>query len=363
MQGKFIKLIDWYIIRKYLGTFVFTMAIFTVVIVIFDVSERLDDFLKHNAPASKVITEYYAGFIPYYLNFLSPLINFIAVIFFTAKMADQTEIVPILSGGVSFNRFLWPYFISSFIIFIVTLTFNLFIIPETNKLRVNFENKYINPKEDDSKMYTHMKLDNKTYVYIENFDNKSKIGYKFSLEKFNGDKLQEKLVAERITWDSLKRNWKIVNYSIRKINGLEEKMIYGTSKDTVLDMRPSDFEVYDNLFEAMTMRELNSRIEKEKIRGTGQLVKLELEKYKRYVYALSSFILTLMGVSLSSRKVRGGVGLPLGIGIFLSFAYILSIQFSNMFALKGGLPPLIAVFIPNILFGALGVYLLIKAPK
>jgi lipopolysaccharide export system permease protein len=363
MSGRFIKLIDWYIIKKYLGTFLFTMAIFTVVIIIFDVSEKLDDFLKHEAPLSKIIFQYYAGFIPFYLNFLSPLINFIAVIFFTAKMADQTEIVPILSGGVSFNRFLWPYFISSFLIFFVTLIFNLFIIPETNKLRVNFENQYVNPKEDETKMYTHMQLDKNTYVYIENFDNKSKIGYKFSLEKFKGDQLTEKLVAERISWDSLKRHWKINNFSVRKINGLKEKMTYGTEKDTVLDMRPADFEVYDNLFEAMNMKEINNRLEKEKIRGTGLTVNLELERNKRFVYPLSAFILTLMGVSLSSRKVRGGIGLPLGIGIFLSFAYILSIQFSNMFALKGGLPPIVAVFIPNIIFGSLGVYLLMKAPK
>ncbi|WP_423146351.1 LptF/LptG family permease [Rubrolithibacter danxiaensis] len=363
MKGRLIKLIDWYIIKKYLGTFVFTMAIFAVVIVIFDISEKLDDFLKHQAPLSKIIFQYYTGLIPFYLNSLSPLINFIAVIFFTAKMADQTEIVPILSGGVSFNRFLWPYWVSSFLIFFVTLIFNLFIIPETNRLKVDFENTYINPKEDASKMYTHMRLDKNTYIYIENFDNKAKVGYKFSLEKFKGDELKEKMIADKITWDSLKRQWKIENYSIRKVNGLKETMIYGTSKDTVLDMRPSDFEVYDNIFEAMNMRELNKRLEKEKIRGTGVTVNLELEKYKRFVYPLSSFILTLMGVALSSRKVRGGIGLPLGIGIFLSFAYIIFIQFSTMFALKGGLPPLIAVFIPNIIFGSLAFYLIVKAPK
>lgn len=358
-----IKLIDWYIIKKYLGTFVFTMVIFTVVIVIFDISEKLDDFLRHEAPLSKIIFQYYAGLIPFYLNSLSPLINFIAVIFFTAKMADQTEIVPILSGGVSFNRFLWPYFVSSFLIFLITLIFNLFIIPETNRLKVNFENIYINPKEDNSRMHTHMRLDKNTYIYIENFDNTEKVGHKFSLEKFKGDLLLEKLVADKITWDSLKRNWKVENYSIRTINGLKEKMTSGTIKYEKFDMRPSDFELYDNLFEAMSLNELNKRLEKEKIRGTGVLVNLELEKYKRFVYPLSAFVLTFMGVSLSSRKVRGGIGLPLGIGIFLSFAYIIFIQFSNMFALKGGLPPLIAVFIPNIIFGSLAVYLMAKAPK
>ncbi|WP_395625385.1 LptF/LptG family permease [Daejeonella sp.] len=358
-----IKIIDWYIIKKYLGTFSFTLAIFTVIIVIFDVSEKLDDFLRHQAPVSEIIFSYYAGFIPFYLNFLSPLINFIAVIFFTAKMADQTEIVPILSSGVSFKRFLRPYVISSTVIFLVTLIFNLFIIPETNQLKIDFENTYINPKSDNSKMFTHMQIDKDSYVYIENFDNNQRVGYKFILEKFSGDNLKEKLIADKITWDSLKSKWKIDNYSIRKIDGLKESMTSGITKDTTLDMRPKDFEIYDNIYQAMNMNELNDRIEKEETRGTGVMVDLQLEKYKRFVYPLSAYILTLMGVSLSSRKVRGGIGLPLGIGIFLSFAYIIFIQFANMFALKGGLPPLIAVFIPNIIFGILGVYLLIKAPK
>ncbi|WP_291401942.1 LptF/LptG family permease [Daejeonella sp.] len=358
-----MKIIDWYIIKKYLGTFTFTLAIFTVIIVIFDVSEKLDDFIRHQAPISEIIFSYYAGFIPFYLNFLSPLINFIAVIFFTAKMADQTEIVPILSSGVSFKRFLRPYIISSTVIFLVTLIFNIFIIPETNQLKIDFENTFINPKSDNSKMFTHMQIDKDSYVYIENFDNNQKIGYKFILEKFSGDNLKEKLIADKITWDSLKSKWKIENYSIRKIDGLRESMSSGIVKDTTLDMRPKDFEIYDNIYQAMNMRELNDRIKKEEIRGTGVMVDLQLEKYKRFVYPFSAYILTLMGVSLSSRKVRGGIGLPLGIGIFLSFAYIIFIQFATMFALKGGLPPLLAVFIPNVIFGMLGAYLLIKAPK
>ncbi|WP_395810794.1 LptF/LptG family permease [Daejeonella sp.] len=358
-----IKIIDWYIIKKYLGTFSFTLAIFTVIIVIFDVSEKLDDFLRHDAPLYEIIFSYYAGFIPFYLNFLSPLINFIAVIFFTAKMADQTEIVPILSSGVSFKRFLWPYFISSTVIFIVTLIFNLFIIPETNELKIDFENIYVDPKSDNSKMYTHMQIDKNSYVYIENFDNNRKIGYKFVLEKFTGYDLKEKLVADKITWDSLKSKWIIENYTIRKIDGLKESMDMGLKKDTTLDMRPKDFEIYDNIYQAMNMRELNERIDKEETRGTGVMVDLQLEKYKRFVYPFSAYILTLMGVSLSSRKVRGGIGLPLGLGILLSFTYILFIQFANMFALKGGLPPLVAVLVPNIIFGILGIYLLIKAPK
>lgn len=355
------KILDSYIIKKYLGTFVFTMAIFSVVIVIFDISEHLDDFLEHKAPLSKIVFQYYGGVLPFFLNMLSPLINFIAVIFFTAKMADQTEIVPILSGGVSFNRFLVPYFISAFVIFAVTLVFNLFIIPTTNKLKVDFENIYIKPTTD-AKLYTHMQLDKNTYIYVENFDNARKIGYKFSIEKFNGDTLKEKLMADNVAWDSVKRVWRMQNYTVRKIEGLKESMTSGVTKDTVLDMQPSNFVLYDNA-STMTMRILNENIRKERLRGTGGMSSLELEKYKRFVNPLSSFVLTLMGVALSSRKVRGGIGLPLGIGIFLSFTYIVCMQFSTMFALKGGLSPLLAVFIPNILFGVLGLYLVAKAPK
>lgn len=358
-----IKIIDWYIIKKYLGTYVFTLAIFIVIFVIFDVSEHLDNFLRYDAPLDKIVFEFYTGLIPFYVNLLSPLINFIAVIFFTAKMADQTEIVPILSGGVSFSRFLRPYFIAASIIFLLSLFLNIFIIPKTNKLKIDFENIYIDPSTETSKLYTHMQLDKDTYVYIENFDNTYKIGYKFAMEKFSGDELKEKLVADRIAWDSIKKKWNIQNYSIRKIDGLKEKMISGTTKDTTLDMRPVDFETYNNIYQAMDMKELNDRIRKEKIRGTGIMVDLKLEKYKRFVYPFASFILTLMGVSLSSRKVRGGIGLPLGMGILFSFTYILSMQFANMFALKGGLPPIVAVFIPNVIFGCLGVYLLMKAPK
>ncbi|UIR55221.1 LptF/LptG family permease [Sphingobacterium sp. SRCM116780] len=357
------SIIDRYIIKKYLTTFVFTMAIFTVVMVIFDISERLDDFLKYNAPMDKIIFEYYAGFIPFYLNFLCPLINFIAVIFFTSKMADQTEIVPILSAGYSFNRLLRPYAFSATLIFAISFIFNLYIIPKTNKIKIDFENIYVKPLKDNTKVSTHMQIDKNSYVYIDNFDNNMKVGYKFVLEKFKGDTLLEKLIAERITWDSVTTKWKIQDYSNRIINGLHERMEKGVSKDTTLDMKPADFELYDNIFTAMDTKDLNERIHKEEIRGTGMMTDLKLEKYKRYVYPFSAFVLTLMGVALSSKKVRGGIGLSLGIGIGLSFTYIVFIQFANMFSLKGGLPPLIAVLIPNVTFLIIAIYLAIKAPK
>lgn len=358
-----MKIIDRYIIGKYLQTFLFTMAIFTVVMVIFDISERLDDFLKHNAPLDKIIFQYYAGFIPFYLNMLNPLINFIAVIFFTARMANQTEIVPILSGGMSFNRFLRPYFVAASIIFAVSLIFNLFIIPTTNRLLLEFDSVYIDPSPNRTKVSTHMQLDDRTYVYMDNFDNDRQLGYNFVLETFEDDELKEKLMADRIVWDSLGQKWLIENYSIRKIDGLNEEMITGVALDTLLDIHPRDFEVYDDVFMAMPSQELNERIEKEKVRGTGLMTTMLLEKYKRYVNPLSAFVLTLMGVALSSKKVRGGIGLSLGLGIGLSFTYIVFMQFSTVFSLQGGLHPMIGVTIPNLVFGVIGMFLLWKAPK
>ncbi len=358
-----MKIIDKYIIRKYLSTYVFAMAIFTVIIVIFDISERLDDFLKYNAPVSKIVFEYYAGWVPFYLNMLSPLINFIAVLFFTSRMADQTEIVPILSGGMSFNRLLWPYTVGAIVIFVIMFIFNIFIIPHTNRLMVGFENVYIKPIENRTKVSTHMQLDDSTYVYIDNFDNDRKIGYNFVLENFENKELTEKLMADRITWDSVTNRWAIDHYTIRKIRGMEEEMISGTRIDTLLDIHPRDFEVYNNVFMAMGMQELNQRIEKEKIRGTGHMTTMLVEKYKRYVYPFSAFVLTLMGVALSSKKVRGGIGLSLGIGIGLSFTYMVFMQFSTTFSLQGGLHPFIGVIIPNIIFGLVALILVRRAPK
>ncbi|AZI27690.1 MULTISPECIES: LptF/LptG family permease [Pedobacter] len=364
LKGK-VKIIDQYIIGKYLGTFVYTLAIFVIIIVVFDLSEKMDDFMKSGLSFWGVLTKYYAGSIPFYVNMLSPLINFIAVIFFTAKMADQTEIVPILSGGVSFNRFLFPYFVSATVIFSANLVSNLYILPYTNTLKNSFENTYVKRNDPSTKSNIHMKLDNKTYIYIESFDNKTNYGYRFTLDNFNGDVMVKKIVADNIKWDSLKRKWQLSNYSIRKIDGLKESMIYGSGKvkDTILDMRPDDFSAYDNVVQNLSTKELSEKIQKEKIRGTGIMNDLEFEKFKRYLHPLSAYILTLIGVALSSRKVRGGVGVSLGIGIFISFAYIVFNQFTQMFSTKGGFPPFIAVLLPTIVFGTLGIYLLRKAPK
>ncbi len=360
---RYLKVIDRYIIGKYLGTFIFTLAIFSVVMVVFDISEHLDNFLKKNSSLHDIAFQYYAGFIPFYLNYLSPLINFLAVILFTAKMANQTEVVPILTSKASFGRFLRPYFIAASLIFIVSFFANVYLIPYTNRLKVDFENTHFSDT-DPSKNEVHMQLDKQTYVYVKSYDANSKTGYEFILEKFNGDIMIQKLVANSITYDSVKKVWSIKTYTDRHINGLKENMQWkGAVKDTILDMRPTDFEVHDNQYSAMSMAVLDKNIDKARLRGTGELTDMLYEKYHRFVFPLSTYVLTLIGVALSSRKVRGGVGLPLGIGILLCFTYIIVERFALVFSIKGGAPPLISVFVPNVLFGLFGYYLLVKAPK
>ncbi len=362
---KYLKTIDWYIIKKYLGTFVFTLGIFVVVTVVFDISEHLDNFLKNHSTIEEIAFKYYAGFIPFYINMLSPLINFLAVIYFTAKMANQTEIVPILTGKTSFNRFLRPYFVCATLIFVVSLFANIYLIPFTNRLKINFENSHQFNSDDPTKSEVHIQLDKHTFVYMQQFDNTIKRGYMFIMEKFDGDQLREKLVANYIQYDSVKRVWSIQNYTVKYVNGLKERFVdnKNTTKDTVLDMRPKDFIVFDNYYSAMSTADLNRDIQKEKIRGTGAIKEMEYEKYRRFVYPLSSYVLTLIGVSISSRKVRGGIGLPLGIGIFLCFGYIVIDKFALVFAVKGSMMPLLAVCMPNGLFALVGYYLMLKAPK
>ena len=359
---RYIKIIDWYIIKKYLGTFFFTLMLFIVISVVFDISEHMDNFLTKGATLYQIAFQYYAGFIPFYMDLLSPLINFLAVIYFTAKMANQTEIVPILSGKVSFNRFLRPYFIAATVIFLVSFFSSVYLIPYTNALKITFENAH-GFNGDASKNDVHLQLDKRTYAYATSYDNNSHSAYQFVLEKFDGDVLREKIVSNTAIYDSVKRVWSLRDYSVRYINGTREKLVNNIqSKDTVLDLLPSDF-VVNNEYPAMSLSKLNKRIDKEKIRGAGDLKVMVYEKYRRFIHPLASFVLTLIGVAISSRKVRGGIGLPLGIGLFLCFAYIVIDKFALVFAIKSDLPAIIAVILPNGLFGLLGLYLLNRAPK
>jgi lipopolysaccharide export system permease protein len=358
-----VKILDLYIIKKFLGTFLFAIGLIVCIAVVFDISEKVDDFIERHAPLKAIAFDYYLNFIPYFANLFSPLFVFISVIFFTSKMAGQTEIIAILNSGISFNRFLRPYIISATVIAIASFYLNNWVIPHANLVRLQFENIYIKNPYVYRGRNIHRQIKPGEFVYFESYDNKANTGFMFSLEKFEEGKLVTKLMADRITWDSLTQKWSIENYTIRHINGMTEELKKGIRLDTALSIHPSEFNRRMNFIEAMDFSELNTYIKEEKQRGSEVIPFYEVEKYRRTSYPFATFILTLIGVAISSKKVRGGVGLQLGAGILLSFTYIMFMQVSTTFATNGNLPAVVAVWIPNFVYAVIALYLLRKAPK
>lgn len=358
-----LRILDRYIIRKFLGTFFYAIALIIVIVIIFDISEKVDDFLEKDAPLKAIIFDYYANFIPYFVNLFSPLFTFIAVIFFTSKMAGRTEIIAILGSGISFRRLLRPYIVSSLILAIMSFLLANFVIPYTNINLMNFEYRYIKQPKKSAGIDIHMMVSAGTFIYLENYNNTEDIGYKFSLEKYDKENLSLKLQSEYLKWDKINRQWKLEQYVIREIKGMAETIRKGQQMDTLLEFIPDDFKV--NVEDAKTMKfmELRHFIEKEKMKGSRRVIEFEVEKQKRIAFPFATIVLTLIAVSLSSRKVRGGIGANLGAGIAISFAFILFMQISTTFSIYGNLPPIIAVWIPNIIFCILGIYLIRIAPK
>ncbi|MEO0311994.1 MAG: hypothetical protein RIQ89_1651 [Bacteroidota bacterium] len=358
-----IKKIDWYIIKKFLGTFFLALALIIVIAVVFDISEKMDDFLERKAPLRAIVIDYYLNFIPYFANLFSPLFVFISVIFFTARLAANTEIVAILNSGVSFNRMLRPYFIGASFLAFLSFVLNSFIIPHANETRLAFENKYIKNPVEFRDRDLHRQLAPGIFMYLQSFNNRENAGLRFSLEKIVDGKRTWFLNSDRIVWDSLQQKWNIENYYIRTIGDETETLKSGAILDTTLPFTPADFKRRVNIIDAMDTPQLNAFIAEQKLQGVSNLNSYLIELYKRYSFPIATFILTLMGVSISSKKVRGGIGAQLGVGIFLSFTYILFMQVSTTFATSGNFPPLLAVWIPNIVFTFIAIYLYKKAPK
>jgi lipopolysaccharide export system permease protein len=359
-----LKIIDLYIIRKFLGTFIYSILLIVAIAVIFDLSEKIDDFIETSAPVREVVFDYYMNFIPYFVVLFSSLFTFISVIFFTSKMAYNTEIIAILSSGVSFMRMLLPYFISASIIMIFSFLLSNFVIPKANKTKLEFEEKYIHKRPQAySRKNIHKQVEPGVFIYLESYSTVSRTGYNFSMEKFDEGKLVSKIMADQISWDTTKNTWLMRRYYIRDINGLKETIREGNTKDTVIKLQPADFERRLNAVEAMTFRELNEFIDVSRMQGETNLTAYLIERYKRTAYPFSTYILTLIGVAVSSRKVRGGIGTQLGIGLATSFAYILFMQFSSQFAIGGSLPPLLAVWLPNLIFAVIAVVLYRLSPK
>ena len=359
-----LKKLDIYIIKKFLGTFFFTLLMVICVIIVFDISEKLEDFLKNNAPMKAIIFDYYLNLVPYLANMLSPLFIFIAVIFFTSKMASNSEIVAILSGGVKFNRFLRPFLICAFLLSGLSYYLNNFLIPSANKDRLDFEEVYYRNKLRNFSKDIHIKIDDATFIYMSNFVVDLNLGNNFSLEKFNtnGD-LSYKLLSDNAKWDTTTNQWMVTNFVERKINGLEETVNSGAKKYLDINLKPEEFKRRTNYIIAMDYFELNDFIEEQKFKGSQQVVLYEVEKHQRIAYPFATFILTLIGVSISSRKVRGGIGLHIGLGLLVSFSYILFMRVSSTFAINSGMPVILAVWIPNIIYSLLAFYLMKKAPK
>jgi len=358
-----LKKIDRYILWKFLATFFYSIALIVVVVIIFDISEKIDDFLESKAPLNAIVFDYYLNFIPFFVNLFSPLFTFIAVIFFTSKMASNTEIVAILSSGMSFRRMLVPYFLGAMVITLLSLYLNNFVIPNSNKYRLAFEETYIRSTFRNHDRNIHRQIAPNTYIYFDRFDNIRSTGYKFSLEKYDNKKLKYKLMAETIKWDTIAKVWHIEHYIIRTIDGMEEDIQKGMALDTTLNIDAKDFGRRVNTVETMNYFELNEFIEKEKVKGSEKIAFYEIEKHKRFAFPFATFILTLVGVSLASKKVRGGIGLHIGLGLLISFSYILFMQVSITFATNANLSPFLAMWIPNILFGFLAYSLFKIAPK
>lgn len=359
-----MKIIDWYIIKKFLGTFIYAITLLIVIVIVFDVSENIDSFIKNKAPFMAIVVDYYINFIPYFINLFIYLFTFISVIFFTSKLAGDTEIIAILSSGVSFKRLLLPYLMASIFLAIISFYLGNFLIPKTNEVRRVFKNTYMEKLTKDNETNIHIQIQPNTFVYVDRFNSDESLGFKFSLEKLDGQKLVYKLMADNIKWDTVKNKWHIKNYYIRTIDSLGQQHIsMGDEKDTTINLKTTDLYKIKERFEEMNYYELNAFITREKQKGSIVYKKYEIEKHKRMAGPVAIIILTFIGVALSSRKVRGGIGLHLGIGIALTFSYIMFMQFSTVFATYGNLSPIWAAWIPNIIYMFIGIFLIQKAPK
>lgn len=358
--------LDWYIIRKFIGTYIFSIVLIISIALVFDFNENLSKFTKYHAPWRAIVFDYYANFIPYYSNLFSPLFVFIAVIFFTSKLAGNSEIIAMLSSGVSFRRLMRPYMISCVLIASVTFYLNSFVIPHGTVIRQNFESLYRNSKKNTSAENVQLQVGKGTVAYIQHYDDRYKRGYGFSLDKFEGKKLVSHMTAMEIQYDTIadaKYHWKATNWKTRTLVGLRERIVTGDVKDTVILMEPTDLVYSKGQQETFTSPELLDYISKQTSRGSGNVVQYEVEFHKRIAMSFSSFILTIIGLSLSARKRKEGMGLYLGIGLGLSFGYIMLQTVSSTFAINAGTPPVLAAWIPNLIFAFIAYFCYRHAPR
>lgn len=359
-----LKILDVYIIRKFLGTFLLSIALILTIVVIFDLSEKIDDFLESGAKLNTILFDYYLNFIPYFGVLFSSLFAFIAVIYFTSRMAYNTEIIAILGSGMSFRRFMFPYLISATIIAGVSFYLSDQVIPEANKVKLDFEERYVKktPISFKTKDF-HRQIEPGIYVYLHSYSNVSKVGYQFTIEKFENGELVSKMSADQIRWDTTVNKWRARRYYIRTIDGLHETIEEGKQIDTTLAMHPDDFKMRLTIVETMSLKELDEFIQTQLMKGETNITSYQIERHNRIAFPFSTFILTFIGVIVSSRKMRGGVGMQIALGVVFAFTYLLFTQFSKQFAIGGMLPVMAAVWLPNVFFLIIALFLMRMAPK
>ena len=365
MKNAGLKILDRYIIKKFLGTFFYSILLIVSIAVIFDLAEKLDNFMEREAPFRAVIFDYYLNFIPYFAVLFSPLFTFISVIYFTSRMAYNTEIIAILSSGVSFRRLLRPYFISACIIAAFSFLMSDIVLPGSNEKRLDFEERYYRRQAPRTNIRDlHKQIMPGVYIYFSSFVHTSNIAYYFSIEEFDGNRLVSKTTSDYATYDSTSNKWTLRQYVTRHYDEDGQQTIErGTSIDTTLNVHPSEFSRRESIVETMSVRQIGEFIEKQRMQGADNIDYFLIERYSRIAFPFSTFILTLIGMSLSSRKVRGGIGFHIGLGLLLSFSYILFMRFSTMFAVSGLLSPLIAVWLPNLLYALIALVIYRLAPK
>lgn len=363
-----MKKLDWYILKKFFTTFFFSIFLFTVIAVAVDISEKTDDFVASGLSATDIIMKYYIGFVPYIIALLFPLFVFIAVIFFTSKMALRSELIAVLASGTSFNRLMRPYWIGGILLGAILAIGANFYLPIANTIRTTFEAKYVNVNSTYDPLIAkghniYFRIDSFTYAGVKNYDTSNKTGGPFFMHRIKNDELVYNLRADAIKWDTSIKNWRLQNVLERNIDGLHEKVNYLQKKDMNFNFKPFDLSQDEYAKDKLTTAELRHFVELEKLRGSEGLNALEIEEYKRIATPLAVVILTIIGAAIASRKVRGGSGAHIALGIVLAVTFILMDRFSTIFSTKGNLPPYIAAWIPDVVFTFVAVYIYRKAPK
>lgn len=358
-----MKIIDRYILQKYLQAFLFVVIILVVVVCVIDYTEKNQDFIEHNLSWGKILGSYYINFALYIANLLAPITVFIATVFVTAKLATHSEIIAMLNSGMSFRRMLVPYLIGSSAIAVLIFILIGWYLPKANKERLAFEVQYVWGEKDFEDRNVHMRIAPKYYIYFESYNKDLSTGYRFTLEKIEETELKMKISAKKFSWLEDQKKWRIHDFKQRIFNDSTQKLKWGTALDTSLNIRPKDIEKERMEHETMTLTALNKFIKKQKMRGVTNIEPYLIEKYERITYPFAIIILTMMGVMVSARKSRQGTGFKIALGFVLAFIYILMVIVGRNIASVGAIPPYLSAWIPNIVFTIIGLFLYWRAPK